>query len=115
MNVTRKVGDREPISIKVTFPVTTDLTGLSVAFFMDAKDGTAKIAGASGTATDITPSGTTAKTVWRLSYAFDADDLDTTGAYKAEFEVDYGSGQKRYYPRGSDIIVVSVVAHPAAS
>lgn len=110
----RKVGDRDPISIVVTFPSTTDLTSLPVAFWMSTTADVPKITGSAATAVDITPVGATAKTMWRLSYAFAASDLDIAGTYKAEFSVDYGGGQKRYYPRGSSFIVIDVVRHPAS-
>lgn len=114
LSITRKIGDRKPISVKVTYPTSYNLSGLPVAFWMDAKDGTAKVAGASGSATDITPSGQTVQTVWRLSYTPGANDLDAIGSYKAEFAVDFGAGIEHYYPDESDI-VVKVISHPASS
>lgn len=119
LKVTRKKNEREPIAIEVTFPVTTDLAGVPVKFYMSTKDwATKKIDGATATATDITPSGAgvTPKTKWRLRYEPDADDFNTAGAkYLAEFEVDFGADQKRYYPVGRDYIEIAVRAHPAAS
>lgn len=109
----RKLGDRAPISVIVTYPETTDLAGLPVTFWMDFKDGTPKIAGAAATATDITPAGSTLKTVWRLTYPFTAADLDTKGAYRCVFKVEFASSQMRYYPRDDALIALTVSANPA--
>ena len=107
MKAIRKLGDREPIRVTVTYPEAYNLAAVPIKFWMAEK-----ILGQAGTATDITPAGSTAQTVWQLSYAPDADDFDTKGAYFAEFEADFGNGQKRYYPRDSDLIV-EVTDHPA--
>lgn len=112
--VVRKLGERKPLILDVTYPEATDLTGLPVLFYMGLKGQAPKIDGAIAQAADVSPA-EAPLTRWRLSYAFDADDLDTAGKYLSEFEVDFGAGQKRYYPPGSEFVEVKVIAHPATS
>lgn len=116
IKVTRKKNDREPVAITATFPDTYDLNVATIRFWMDdAATGAAKIEGAAADLEDVTPVGATDMTVWRMTYEFDADDLDTAGVYLAEFEADFGGGQYRYYPRGADMIQITVKGHPASN
>lgn len=115
LNIIRKLGERKAVSVKVTYPTGYNLAAATIRFWLDAPDGTARVSGATGTATDVTPVSATAQTVWKLSYTFDADDLVGTGSYKGEFEVDFGGEMKEYYPAGKDYIKVSVVEHPAST
>lgn len=115
--ITRKLGARRPVSIKVTYDEGYDLSATTAKFWLDAPDGTPRVEGSTTgvTVEDITPVGATPQTVWKLTYAFDADDLTDLGRYRGEFEIDFGGGISEYYPIKKDVIQVSVVEHPAST
>lgn len=115
LEITRKLGARRPVSIKVTYDTGYDLSAATVKFWLDAPNGTPRVEGASATPEDITPVGATAQTVWKLTYPFDADDLTDLGRYRGEFEIDFGGGIKEYYPLDNDVVIVSVKQHPAST
>lgn len=115
LEITRKLGETRAVSVKVTYPTGYDLDPATIRFWLDAPDGTPQVVGESATAEDITPSGATPQTVWKLTYAFGADDLTEIGRHKGEFEVDFGGDIKEYYPTKQDTIQVYVAAHPAST
>ncbi len=117
----RKVGDRSPFELVVDLGATTDISSLTARFYMRSVDMIAayKVNAATATKTDITaaekaanraPASAPAQSIWLLSYAPAAIDVDTAGHYVADFEVVYTGSQSRYYPPGDEFMRVAIVA-----
>lgn len=78
-----------------------DLTGASVDFIM--KDPTASSAKVSAAATVVNAS------AGEVEYEWSSGDTDTTGWYKAEWEVTYGDGDIETFPtEPRDYVIVHV-------
>lgn len=100
-----KEGDTSPSISYTLSPETVILTGATVVFNMVDRAGVAKISRGSCSITD-NGDGTATGTP-TVQYNWTADDTDTAGLYRAEFEVTYSDSTVETFPN-SDFIAVNV-------
>lgn len=109
LDITRKRGNREPITIEVTYPEATELASVPILFWMKTTGlGSTKVEGESASAVDVSSG---EKTAWQLTYQPAAVDVDTPGEYLCEFEAQFAGDQTRWYPPGSDFVRLHLINH----
>ena len=117
--VTRRLGERKPITTEATYPEAVDLSEPAVTWWQ-RRLGTDEwhISAGTATVTDISESkGQPAGTVWEHRYAPSAAAVGTPGRYACHFRQDYGptgDEQYRYVPDEGGEIRLVVVEQPVA-
>ena len=115
LEVERKVGSSDPISIRVVLPTPTDVGSRPIKFYLWStnRDRTRRIETSEGvTATDISATeGAPEHTVWKLTFQPTPGQLEWEGVHFAEFEVDYGNNQVIPYPYGRSFIRLWLRGH----
>lgn len=110
----RYVDSVDPIRFRIELATPTDLAAVAKKFYLWGTDAasTRHVDGEDATAVDISSAeGATPQTIWILEWAPGAEGYRVTGWHRAEFEIDYGGGNVRQYPRPPGTLEVLVMSH----